>query len=186
MKPVMQTKIHSEDSVGNGNCLTAALASILELPLWMVPQFEDMADGTWKGRVSKWLELFFHKKLIETEGHDVDNLPEFYIACGRSNRDYVHAVVYRNGVLCHDPHYSGEGIKFVQYTFHLEGIGSTKIISPEQLDRMVDAFLAWELPKDFCSDLCVSMQDYKYSRGGTNIMGATDAKEMILHVLSAY
>lgn len=51
MKPVMQTIFDSE----NGNCFSACLASILELPLESVPNFHAMYDNGYMSHVVPWL-----------------------------------------------------------------------------------------------------------------------------------
>lgn len=42
MKPVPQTVLYGDDAYSNGNCVDACIASLMELPLWMVPQFYQM------------------------------------------------------------------------------------------------------------------------------------------------
>jgi hypothetical protein len=49
-------------------------------------------------------------------------------------------------------------------------------------DRMVSRFLAWKLPATVCSDPCVTTSDYPH-RLGTNLLTATEAKEMIDYLL---
>lgn len=46
MIPIDQTKPYIPGKQ-NGNCLTAALASIFELSLQDVPPFEDIPDSKW-------------------------------------------------------------------------------------------------------------------------------------------
>lgn len=124
MTPVMQSKLYTKDGIHNGNCLVACLASLLDMPLWMVPPFDDMfGRDDWRIRISEWLARLGYR-FIKTEGHQVDQLPEYYIASGYSTRNVFHAVIYRNGELAHDPHYQGTGIYSVEYTQHLEKIES--------------------------------------------------------------
>lgn len=123
MKPVDQTKLYANDGTGNGNCLAACLASLLDLPLWMVPPFEEMfgrGNGQWRERAEQWLERFFDLKLVRTEGHHPGELPEFYIANGMSARLVFHSVIYQRGVLAHDPHWMKSGINSVDWTWHLQ------------------------------------------------------------------
>lgn len=124
MTPVKQTVLFGDNSIGNGNCFAACLASLLDLPLWMVPPFEQMFAHTqhWSGRCDRWLERFFALKLVEVRGHKEDALPEFYIACGSTPRGTFHATIYSRGELVHDPHFSGDGIIKVEFTRHLEPI----------------------------------------------------------------
>lgn len=124
MKPVSQSKLWTPDAPLRGNCNAASLASLLEIPLWMVPPFEDMRGDLQEERRNEWLHRMFGLALTRTHGHDVARLPEFYIACGPSPRGAAdriyHAVVYSAGELAHDPHPSGGGILDVEWTWHLE------------------------------------------------------------------
>lgn len=96
MKPVKQTKFHSESE--NGNCMAASLASLLELPLNQVPQFEENQER-WKQLLFDWLESM--GLTIRTQ----DNAPEgFAIATGMCERGFHHAVVVHDGQWAHDPH----------------------------------------------------------------------------------
>ena len=120
MKPVKQTKLYSEDGIHNGNCFAACLASLLEMPLWMVPPFEDMfGRDDWRVRQNEWLERMFELKLVRTQGHYPDQMPQHYIACGESPRGVYHSTIYSAGAMVHDPHYSDCGIKKVEWTWHL-------------------------------------------------------------------
>jgi hypothetical protein len=47
---------------------------------------------------------------------------------------------------------------------------------------LVDRFLAWQLPKSVCSDGCVTDQNYKFPRCGTNLLTADEARQMIEHL----
>jgi hypothetical protein len=121
VRPVKQDKLYSPEGIANGNCFAACLASLLDLPLWMVPPFDQMfGRGDWRGRVDEWLLRMFQSELVDTSGHQVDALPEFYIASGRSARGVKHSVIYSAGKLVHDPHPSDSGIAFVEWTWHLE------------------------------------------------------------------
>lgn len=50
------------------------------------------------------------------------------------------------------------------------------------IDRLVDRFLAWPLPKSVCSDACASQPDYPH-RSGTNLLTAGEARQMFEYVL---
>lgn len=121
MTPVKQSKLYCADAIHNGNCFAACLASLLDLPLWMVPPFDDMfGRRDYHGRPEEWIERVFNQELMSSDGHQTEKLPEFYIASGPSARGVKHSVIYSAGKLVHDPHPSGEGIKFVEWTWHLE------------------------------------------------------------------
>lgn len=117
MKPVSQTVLYGEDAYGNGNCFDACLASLMELPLWMVPHFYQMwgRPDRFK-RLDLWLDLFgleleFTDDLNST---DTREPPQFYIVSGPSprNPNTGHAVIFDRDSksMVHDPHYSGLGI----------------------------------------------------------------------------
>ena len=96
-----------------GNCLQAALATLLRLPL------DETIDVTapevdpelWHIALWEW---------GQERGWDIASqrdLPpqEWCIAVGRTSRPGLHAVVYRRGELYHDPHPSREGLTKVRY-----------------------------------------------------------------------
>lgn len=119
MKPVKQDRLYSGEGIGNGNCLAACYASLLEMPLWMVPPFDQMfGRNDWDVRLDQWLKVLGYER-VWTRGHRIDELPEFYIASGMSPRGICHAVIYSHGELVHDPHYSESGIESVNHTYHL-------------------------------------------------------------------
>lgn len=122
MTPVMQSKLYAGDAIHNGNCFAACLASLLELPLWAIPPFEDMfARSDWMERVQWWLLHMFSRTLVRIDG---DSQPcKFYIASGMSARGVRHSVIYSDGQMVHDPHPSGAGIKAVEWTYHLGNPG---------------------------------------------------------------
>lgn len=121
MTPVKQTKLYAPDGIHNGNCYAACLASLLDLPLWMVPPFEEMfGRGDWFSRTGEWLGRMFRLRIVRSQGHDPAALPEFYIANGPAERGVHHSVIYRAGELAHDPHFSGGGLLNVEWTWHLE------------------------------------------------------------------
>lgn len=108
MIPITQSKLHNPPR-SNGNCLAAALASILEISLEDVPEFENMSDGEWYPRLRKWLRLLgYHLLCWEEEIYP----PTFFIAHGPSPRgDWEHSVVYKGRRMVHDPHPSREGLE---------------------------------------------------------------------------
>jgi hypothetical protein len=52
------------------------------------------------------------------------------------------------------------------------------------VDKMVDRFLSWKLPQTLVSDTCVVIHDFPHPRYGTNLLSATEARQMIEHILS--
>ena len=107
MKPVDQTKLHDPDNGINGNCMAASLASILELSLSEVPEFEDMGEQKWWPALRRWLKsLGYHLLAWKQEFY----MPVYFIASGPSPRGIEHSVVYRGTKMVHDPHPSRAGI----------------------------------------------------------------------------
>lgn len=49
------------------------------------------------------------------------------------------------------------------------------------IETMVNRFLSWQLPESVCADLCATTP--KEGRYGTNLLSASEAKEMIEHLL---
>lgn len=125
MTPTKQTKLYSPDGHHSGNCWQAALASLLDLPLWMVPDFSEMFGRTtdhWFERTQEWLRRMFRVQIQRVDGHPVDELPEFYLAIGKSPRGVSHVVIYSRGQMVHDPHYSDAGVLAVDYCEYLESL----------------------------------------------------------------
>ena len=57
-------------------------------------------------------------------------------------------------------------------------------LSKEQIDGLVDRFLAWPLPKTVCADGCATNPNYPHPRSGTNLLNAPEARQMIEHLLA--
>jgi len=131
MKPVDQTKLHDPENGILGNCLAASLASLLELPLSEVPEFEDMmGKSDWFQALTDWLkELGF--TLLEWREEAWTWLPGYYLANGISERGLSHTVVYKGDALAHDPHPSRSGIKKVNAAWALLPIDPAMMIKKE-------------------------------------------------------
>lgn len=56
------------------------------------------------------------------------------------------------------------------------------VVQQRIVSRLVDKFLAWPLPESVCSDPCACTQGYPH-RTGTNLLSATEAEQMIRHLL---
>lgn len=105
MKPIDQTKLH--DPPVMGNCLNAALASILEIKIEDIPCFEDMDEDHWFPALSKWLEdLGFYLICFEYPFH----FPGYAIDNGISPRGTFHSVIFKDDKMVHDPHPSRGGL----------------------------------------------------------------------------
>lgn len=117
MRPVFQTKMHNPKEGIRGNCLAAAIASVMELSIEDVPAFEDSYDLP----DDQWQELlwdFLHAKKYDLE--QWDDAPNGYaIAHGVGARGVRHSVVVLDGVFAHDPHPSRGFLESVDYYWRL-------------------------------------------------------------------
>lgn len=116
MTPVDQTIFVGDVEGRPGNCMQAAVASILGLPLDAVPHFAAMpADEGDSWPCWDAFDSFFDARGFEAVRLDYEFCPEsFYLASGPSPRGVSHMVVMRDGKLAHDPHPSRAGISKVE------------------------------------------------------------------------
>jgi hypothetical protein len=112
--PIHQTIYAGDPSGVPGNCLQAALASMLDLPLTDVPHF--VADDVrTDGDLHWWTEMrrWCLDRGLSIRGDREPEPGECYLGGGPSPRDPVfrsHVAVYRDGHLEHDPHPDGTGV----------------------------------------------------------------------------
>jgi len=111
-----------QDKFGkDGNCFSACLASILELNLAEVPNFQE-PNGAWYGKYQRWaqkkdLGLVCIKGLYGMEDHYI---PKVYcIVSGKSQRGFDHATVYFGKEMVHDPHPEGGGVKDITDSIYI-------------------------------------------------------------------
>lgn len=102
MRRVFQTRFGDK-----GNCMQAAAASMLELPLESVPDFGNMPGDAF-GRMAKFFEAYGFD-LKERSPNSVDP-PGFYFATGMGTHGHEHIVILRHGSLIHDPHPNSSGL----------------------------------------------------------------------------
>lgn len=104
MRPVDQTKFGSPD----GNCFQASVASILELPLEEVPDFDG---DDWYEKFTEWLKPRGFYPLTFKMGEWKPPPDAYTIFGGKSPRgDWLHAVVGIGGEVAHDPHPDRTGL----------------------------------------------------------------------------
>jgi hypothetical protein len=100
-----------------GNCLQAALATILGLPLDEVPHFlENGPAAGWWDRMNAWLIARFGVALLgltSEGGWEVP--PVLHLMQGRTIRDSEHVVVGFAGRMVWDPHPSRAGLVDVKH-----------------------------------------------------------------------
>lgn len=130
MKPVFQDKFY-EPGIPNeeqrGNCLSAVIASLLELDLHEVPNFVQIdVDGG-----QNWWEhlLEFLSKRGLTIYWVTDEVKpeqdEYYTVSGLSPRGngIYHIVIYQNGKMVHDPHPDNTGLLSETSSYMVRPIG---------------------------------------------------------------
>jgi len=100
-----------------GNCISACIASILEMPIEAVPFF---ADENWWPRFLEWLAK---RDLSATKIEGGPPPAGFTIAFGPSTRlaGRGHACVAFDGIIVHDPHPSREGLPIVDHYVAIHG-----------------------------------------------------------------
>lgn len=118
MKPVDQTIFGPGEGAAAGNCWSACIASILELPLAEVPHFVAVEGDDWWLAMQAWLqERGLQAVHFEVAGKDLSELWEpkgFTILTGDSPRgDFLHAVIGEGFSMIHDPHPSRAGLRNV-------------------------------------------------------------------------
>lgn len=126
MRPVDQQMLYDGTPGTRGDCLSACIASVLELEAGSVPTFgaPDDEPGTWYAPLQRWLldrglrAVFANGDVILT-AFDVRD-PIYCVASGPSPRgDWGHSIVvsvHRDGStrIAHDPHPSRSGLKKIE------------------------------------------------------------------------
>lgn len=118
MTPVAQTMFFEPDrplTQQRGNCVSAVVASLLDVPIEAVPNFVqiDVAGGPhWWWLLWRYLELMGRRLCVISPRNPPHG---FYAVGGLSARatethPIHHLVVYRAGRLAHDPHPAGGGL----------------------------------------------------------------------------
>lgn len=142
MTPVDQTRFYEPDAPPDkqrGNCLTAVVASLMDLPIDAVPNFvQDHVDHD-ADNDDEWNWWTRLHRFIHERGHEMNYLRpisgpdcptesvfrdpepgEFYAVTGISPRDprIHHIVIYRDGEMVHDPHPDRTGLAAVKDQYH--------------------------------------------------------------------
>jgi len=111
MEPAQQTSFGKK-----GNCFSACIASILEVPLDTVPVFCVDFPSRWAEKANEWLHehhgvmLFCVTPPSEGFVETQYKAPFYHIMSGPALRGLQHSVVGRNGKMVYDPHPSGDGL----------------------------------------------------------------------------
>ncbi len=102
MNFIDQTKLHDPENGVDGNCLAACVATVFEIPLDHVPEFENMKNDYFHTLIEfsalKGRRLTYHPGTHPPAGYSIGsvNSPRFPNA--------LHAVVCLDGKVVHDPH----------------------------------------------------------------------------------
>lgn len=143
MKPVNQTIFSSKDDPSiKGNCLTACVASLLEMNIEDVPYWAGMPDHEWGENFWNfidnhaircgWGAYYVGEKMKLPEDSEEEfwnkvkkicsGIDGYYIVCGTSPRGFTagHAVIYKDGKLAHDPHPSRDGVSKIWSAYLIE------------------------------------------------------------------
>lgn len=116
-KAVRQTKFVGPNSK-TGNCTEAAIATLLQIPLSAVPEFNrsgDDASDFWESVESFLVEHGLYIKYTTKHKQGV------YLVSGPTVRGRGHhTVIYKDGQLAWDPHPSDAGVTEDVWCLHLQ------------------------------------------------------------------
>lgn len=111
-----QTILSDPDAGAIGNCMQAAVASLLDLPLDEVPHFAADFDD-WETAMDRWASSHGYA-MVRVGVAWLDAHPGApVLLCGTSPRGISHAVVGRGLDVIHDPHPSRSGLTSRSYAF---------------------------------------------------------------------
>lgn len=118
MTPQRQTIFVATNPQGRGNCQSAAMASLLDLPLSEVidTASDECRDKGFWNAVEDWLAARGLKLVHLFPDEGLDALKGVYsIGCGPSPRGpFWHSVVCKNGIMVFDPHPSDDGLLSIE------------------------------------------------------------------------
>jgi hypothetical protein len=124
-----------------GNCLQAAIATLLGLRLDQVPDLRpgdknNVRYESQRSKLDRWLESFDYKHM-DFEGDPIER--GLYLATGWTTRakHLKHVVVMLDGETWHDPHPTREGIAFVDSTTMVFPIYPHKALNKESIKPIV-------------------------------------------------
>lgn len=113
LKTIDQTIFHDKVLQTKGNCMQAAVATLLDLPLDGVENFIEHGDRC-HHRLKEWL----HERGFALERRDGAVVcAGYYLAVGKSPRGASHMVVMCDDQIAHDPHPQRTGILEVEFVY---------------------------------------------------------------------
>lgn len=116
MRPTKQTVLHSPEEGQNGNCFSAVLASLLHLPIELIPYFAGYAE--WRRDLNQWLRQFglayLEVNACDLKEHGIEGLHHEVAGTSPRSDDVLHATVGLDGAIVFDPHPSDAGLAKVE------------------------------------------------------------------------
>lgn len=118
MTPVNQEHFYCEEPRHYGDCTRAVIAALLDLPISEVPHFlQDAKGSAYEYSITidafleqRGLEILWHVALIYYWRPGDPDLYHYMSGPSPRHAGIGHAVVGRNGQICHDPHPDRTGL----------------------------------------------------------------------------
>jgi len=105
--PKLQTRFGRE----KGNCFEACIASVLEIPIDVIPVLSQYLDSDWWRELRSWMHARGWTLLAIDYPNQSGPDPSMCIAIGKSPRgSHRHAVVWSSDRIVHDPFPQGGGL----------------------------------------------------------------------------
>ncbi len=117
MIPVDQEFLHDPEVGSVGDCFRACIASVLELPIAAVPHFA-LLGNRWQFVLNCYL-AGLSREIEWAQGVPPDGIWAIATVQSPRNSDVKHSVIFRDGVIVHDPHPSRAGGKGPEDYFYL-------------------------------------------------------------------
>jgi len=135
-----------------GNCMQAAIATVLNRPMDSVPHFGTFA--TWPQALRLWLR----GEGLDYTYVEAPPIPvERAMLVGKSPRGYTHAVVSEGGQIVWDPHPSRDGLVTVTGGYVIHEWDTDSASAPENANPYRDPNPPAphvELERGYCCDIC--------------------------------
>lgn len=126
---ITQDRFSDPATGADGNCMQAAVASLLGLSLEAVPNFAE--EGWWTAIFAFMAARGLHlQDLNNTGGARYDHQAGLYLAFGPSPRGVSHVVVMRDGRMIHDPHPSRAGLLDIEGVYLIRALDPATIGPP--------------------------------------------------------
>lgn len=119
MTPQRQQFLSDKANGVYGSCMITCYASYLDFDVNSCPQFQflfgcNKPEGFWDLAVGLWLKCHGYNRVYSRTPPEIE---DYYFACGLSPRGIGHMVIYKDGVLFHDPHPSNGGVEVDYYEY---------------------------------------------------------------------